>query len=77
MESLPFFPSPRSHRRRLKSEPEQHWHMTAVTGWPEPAQLLASRYPTPALHTMGLMPLLRAGRSQRSCWPGGAGDRRI
>ena len=57
MESTPFFPSPRSRRRRRYSEPAQHWHTTAATGWPphwpEPAPLLARRYPTPALHTTG------------------------
>ena len=53
MESTPFFPSPRSRRRRRYSEEAQHWHTTAPTGWPEPAPLLARRYPTPALHTTG------------------------
>ena len=53
MESTPFFPSPLSRRRRRYSEPAQHWHTTAATGWPEPAPLLARRYPTPALHTTG------------------------
>ena len=81
MESTPFFPSPRSRRRRRYSEPAQHWHTTAATGWPphwpEPAPLLARRYPTPALHTTGAdAPAATGWQEPAPVLARGAGDRR-
>ena len=81
MESTPFFPSPRSRRRRRYSEPSQHWHATAATGWPphwpEPAPLLARRYPTPALHTTGAdAPAATGWQEPAPVLARGAGDRR-
>ena len=81
MESTPFFPSPRSRRRRRYSEPAQHWHTTAATGWPphwpEPAPLLARRYPTPALHTTGAdAPAATGWQEPAPVLAWGAGDRR-